>query len=118
MTMNDTTLSVQFTIALISTYALQWLKETKFFPWLTTETQALNRAVSLVIAFLASAGILVGFDHTAGVLTISGLTAANLLHAASRFVQQWAMQQAAYKGLVMPPRPGTTPPSNSQETKQ
>ena len=104
--MQDTALGDQFALALISTYALQWLKQSKFFPWLTVETQTLNRLVGAAIAFLSSVVILVSFDHVAGVLTVSGLTVANLLHAGARFLQQWAFQQAAYKGLVAPPMPG------------
>ncbi len=104
--MQDTALGNQFALALISTYALQWLKQSKLFPWLTVETQTLNRLVGAAIAFLSSVGILVSFDHVAGVLTVSGLTVANLLHAGARFLQQWAFQQAAYKGLVAPPMPG------------
>ena len=124
--MQDTALGNQFALALISTYALQWLKQSKLFPWLTVETQTLNRLVGAAIAFLSSVGILVSFDHVAGVLTVSGLTVANLLHAGARFLQQWAFQQAAYKGLVAPPMPGAMqagaekhpPVITVEETKQ
>ena len=124
--MQDTALGNQFALALISTYALQWLKQSKLFPWMTVETQTLNRLVGAAIAFLSSVGILVSFDHVAGVLTVSGLTVANLLHAGARFLQQWAFQQAAYKGLVAPPMPGAMqagaekhpPVITVEETKQ
>jgi len=104
--MNETALSAQITVAVVSTYALQLLKQSRFFPWLTVESQTLNRIAGSVIAFLTSVGILVTFNHAAGILTISGLTVANLLHAGSHFVEQWAMQQVAYKGIVAPPMPG------------
>lgn len=104
--MNDIALSEQIPLAVISTYALQWLKQTRFFPWLTVESQTFNRIAGVVIAFFGSVGVLTSFDHTAGVLTISGLTLANLTHASARFIQQWAMQQASYKMIVAPPMPG------------
>jgi hypothetical protein len=102
----DTALSDQIPLALISTYALQWLKASKFFPWLTMETQTLNRIVGIAIAFLTSVGVLVSFDHVAGVLTVTGLTLANLGHAVIRFGQQWTFQQASYRLVVAPAMPG------------
>lgn len=98
--MNDIALSNQIPLALLSAYGLQWLKGSRFFPWITAETQTLNRWAGAVVAFCASVGVLVSFDHATGVLTISGLTAVNLGHVAWRFAQQWLLQQAAYKGVV------------------
>jgi hypothetical protein len=103
---SDIALNEQIPLAVISTYVLQWLKQSKLFPWLTVETQTLNRWAGIAIAFLSSVGVLVTFDHAAGVLTISGLTAANLLHVAARITQQWVMQQVAYRTVVAPPLPG------------
>jgi hypothetical protein len=102
--MQDPALSAQITVAVVSTYALQLLKQSKFFPWLTVETQTLNRVAGSLIALLTSVGILVTFS--AGTLMITGLTPINLLHAAAHFVQQWVMQQVAYKTVVSPPMPG------------
>jgi hypothetical protein len=104
--MTDTALSDQIPLALLSTYALQFVKNSRWFPWLTVESQKLNRIAGVVIAFATSLGILMNFDHAAGILTISGLTGANLLHAGARFIQQYAFQQVAYKTVVAPPLPG------------
>lgn len=98
--MVDTVLSQQIPLAVISTYLIEWLKTTKYFPFLSKETEKLNRYAGVIIAALSSVGILVTFDHTAGILTISGLTAINLLHVAGRFIQQWTLQQVAYKTVV------------------
>lgn len=102
--MQDPALSAQITVAVVSTYALQLLKQSKFFPWLTVETQTLNRIAGSIIALLTSVGILVTFS--AGTLMITGLTPINLAHAAAHFIQQWVMQQVAYKTVVAPPMPG------------
>jgi hypothetical protein len=104
--MLDTALTEQTTIAVITTYVFQWLKKSRWFPFLTVETQKFNRVLGVAVAFAASIGVVATFDHTAGVLTITGLTVAGLLHGGARFVQQWAFQQAAYKTLVAPPMPG------------
>ena len=104
--MLDTALSEQIPIAVISTLVLQWLKKSRWFPWLTVESQKLNRIAGVVIAFAASIGVVATFDHTAGVLTITGLTLAGLGHGIARFIQQWSYQQAAYRTVVAPPLPG------------
>ena len=104
--MNDTALTGQATIAILVPIVFQWIKTRKWFPWITTETQKLNRIVGIAVAFCASIGVVVGFDRTAGVLTITGLTAAGLMHGGVRFIQQWAFQQASYKLIVAPPMPG------------
>jgi hypothetical protein len=104
--MLDTALTEQITLAVIATYALQIIKKSKWFPWLTVESQKLNYIVGVVVAFGASVGVVATFDHTAGVLTITGLTWAGLGHGAARFIQQWVFQQVAYKNLIAPPMPG------------
>lgn len=104
--MLDTALTEQVTLAVITTYAIQLVKKSKWFPWLTVETQKANRIVGVIVAFGASIGVVATFDHTAGVLTITGLTLAGLGHGLARFVQQWVFQQVAYKTVVAPPMPG------------
>jgi hypothetical protein len=104
--MNDTALTGQFTIAILVPIVFQWIKIRKWFPWITVETQKLNRVVGVAVAFAASIGVVVGFDRTAGVLTVTGLTLAGLSHGVWRFVQQWAFQQASYKLIIAPPMPG------------
>jgi hypothetical protein len=104
--MLDTALTEQLTLAVITTYVFQALKKSRWFPWLTVESQKLNRAAGIVVAFGASIGVVATFDHTAGVLTVTGLTLSGLGHGLARFVQQWVFQQAAYKTLIAPPMPG------------
>jgi hypothetical protein len=104
--MLDTALTEQITLAAITTYAFQLLKKSRWFPWLTVETQKLNYIFGVVVAFGASIGVVATFDHTAGVLTVTGLTLAGLGHGLARFVQQWVFQQIGYKTLIAPPMPG------------
>jgi hypothetical protein len=104
--MLDTALTEQITIAVITTYVFQLIKKSRWFPWITVETQTVNRTIGVVVAFGASIGVVATFDHTAGVLTITGLTIAGIGHGVARFIQQWALQQIAYKNLIAPPMPG------------
>jgi hypothetical protein len=113
----DSELGTQASLAVLVSFAMQRLKASKYFPWLSGETERLNRVVALVIAFLSGFGIFVVWDHH-GTLTISGLTAANLFHAATHGIEQWAFQQTAYRTVIAPPLPGALqPPLSDSKNK-
>jgi hypothetical protein len=110
-------LGTQATVAVLVSFAIQRLKASKYFPWLSGETEKLNRFVSIAIAALSGFGIFIVWDHQ-GILTISGLTAANLFHAATHGIQQWAFQQTAYRTVIAPPMPGALqPPLSDSKNK-
>jgi hypothetical protein len=109
-----TELGSQATLAVLVSFALQWLKNSKYFPWITVETQQLNRLLSVLIAFVSGFGIYATWGQ--GTLSISGLTAANLFHAGTHAVQQLAFQHAAYRVLIAPPMPGAMQPAPPKET--
>ena len=90
----------QLTAAYATSAVLQWLKGKPWFPFANANTAALNRATSMVLALIAAIGLHYTFDAESGVLTISGLTAANILHTVWAWVQQYALTQASYKGLI------------------
>jgi len=97
-------LGAQASIAILVSFGIQWVKKSRFFPWLTVETQAVNRWVSIVAAFCAGIGIYATWNQ--GTLTVTGLTGINVYHALMRGVEQWAFQTTAYRGLIAPPQPG------------
>lgn len=90
----------QLTSSAMVIYALQMIKKSSWFPWLTAETKTLNRVVGFLGAGLTAVGIHFAFDVQAGVFVISGLTAAGLLHGAWHWAQQYALQQLAYDAAV------------------
>src|SRR5437762_14260453 len=94
--------STQVMLALATAYALQWLKARTWFPWLTFESEKLNRAASIAIACLSGFGIFVTFDHVAGILTVTGLTAVNLGHALTHAGGQFLLQHSAYRAVIAP----------------
>lgn len=96
---NDS-LTSSATVGIISAYAIQWIKKSKSIPWVNEHTQSLNRFLSGMIAFASAAGIYLTWNHAAGTLTITGLTAANAFHFLTHGIEQWAIQQMAYKGVV------------------
>ena len=84
-------------LAVVIPFMLQAMKNASWFPWLTRHTSQLNFAVGIVAATAATFGIHATWDaSTGGTITIPGLM--GLWQA---FVQ-WAAQQTAYKGLVVP----------------
>ena len=97
-------LGAQASIAIIVSFGLQWLKKSKYFPWITTQTEHVNRWVSIGAAFFTGVGIFASWDH--GTLTISGLTAGHIFHALTRGVEQWAFQSTVYRSVIAPPQSG------------
>jgi hypothetical protein len=92
----------QAVISYIVVAFIQWLKRAEFFPWLTIDTEKLNRAVGAFLALVTSAGILWTFDKDAGTLMISGLTYANGVTFLTHFVGQFVGQQYIFKTAFKP----------------
>lgn len=92
-------LLTQFTWASVVVYGLQYLKASSWFPWLTTRTKGLNRLAAIAGASLTAVGIAWHYDPV-GTLTITGVTAANLLHGVWHIAQQVAMQQVIFDGTA------------------
>ena len=97
-------LGAQASIAILVSFIMQWVKKSRFFPWLTVETEKLNYWMSVIIAFLTGIGIFVTWNQ--GTLIISGLTSSNIYHALVRGLEQWAFQTTAYRALIAPPPAG------------
>ena len=104
-------LANQATLAAISVYLIQKLKSWARLPLVSETTDRLNRALSLILATLSAAGILVvanwtGFETGTFTLTVTGLTAANITAFAWTMVKSLAMQEVfyrVYKGSKVPP---------------
>jgi hypothetical protein len=109
-----TELSTQATIAVFVSFAIQWLKKSSWFPFLTVETEKFNRWVSVIVAALSGFGIYATW--ASGTLSVTGVTAANVLHALTHGVQQFALQHAAYRTLIAPPLPGAVQAQQREQT--
>lgn len=76
---------------------LQAVKNSELFPWISRATGKLNFWIGIAAAVASTAGIHGHYDMSAGgSVTIPGL------HVIFQSVVQWASQQAAYKGLIVP----------------
>jgi hypothetical protein len=90
----------QLTASAMVVWILQQLKKAKTIPWVSVETDKLNRWLAVLGAALASIGIHYTFDHTAGVLTITGLTLTGILTGTWHWFQSYVVQEALYRATV------------------
>src|SRR5690242_19307330 len=100
MDMTDTAFGHQTGIAFASVYAIQLLKRSNLFPWLRTDTDTLNRVVSVVVAFATAAGIkfaMNGTFATGETITIQVPSLAVVLDTLVHFATQFGMQETIYR---------------------
>jgi hypothetical protein len=106
-------LSHHFGLSVAIVHILQTLKKSKLCPWLSADSDKINRVVAGVLAFVSSAGIsFSGNLWTGGTITVPSLQV--MMHGMVEFATQLGMQQMYYKGAVKPKRsvaslPGNTP---------
>lgn len=103
MTADSTTTGLLVNQAMISAmiaYGIEFLKKTKYFPWITAESAKLNRGLAVAVTGLAAAGI--HMTYAGGILTITGLTWWSLAHGLWDWVRSFLVTQVAYDGLIAP----------------
>ena len=98
----DTTalLAHQGVWALFASLVIEYLKNSKWMPLITNETAKLNRILAVAASGLAAAGVHSAFDHTTGVLTITGLTVAGISTGVREWVRTWIIQEIGYQNLI------------------
>ena len=88
-------------VAFATVFLLDYLKRASWFPWISNETETLNRALSLIVAFCTAAGLKIassGTTHGPGSLTIAWGSSLWVVlgHAGSQFLAQ----EGAHKFLA------------------
>ena len=101
MSVND--LLSTLTASTLTVSIIQWLKATKWIPFIDQHTAGINRVLSWFAAFLTGTGIHWTFNHDAGVLTITGLSLGVIIHTATITSKQYAVQWLIYRGIVKEP---------------
>ncbi len=91
------------TASTLTVSIIQWLKTSKWLPFVNQHSAGLNRTLGWLSAFATGAGIHWTFNHDAGVLTITGLSAGIIIHTATITAKQYAVQWLIYKGIVKEP---------------
>ncbi len=95
--MDNNLLQTQIGSGFLVVWLIQRAKAAGWLPFITQQTAGLNRFLSAVAATLATVGITVHYDPTGGVLTLSGLTLANLIPFLSTLLSQGAIQELLYQ---------------------
>lgn len=98
--MNEQELIWSAVIAWMSAKGIEALKVLPFFPWLTANTERINRWVARLVAFCATLGIHSTFDRESGRLIIDGLTYSGVFIAVGEYAKQYMMQEVAYKKFI------------------
>lgn len=109
--MYETTLGDQLVIAVVAAWAIEQLKQSKYFPFITQETSKLNRAVAALLSALGTVGILVGHTwspqtHTL-TITISGLSLGSVLTFAWRTFGEYIYMKIFYHAALKPSVPAS-----------
>jgi len=98
--MDVSLLTNQVVVSSIIVALLQHVKKASWFPWLTAETEKLNRVVAVLLSFLAAVGVHASFtNHT---LTITGLSLVSILTLGWNWIVSFVIQQGIFKATVGP----------------
>jgi hypothetical protein len=94
-------ISTQLGAAALLSFALSWLKQSRLFPWISNETDKLNRVLMIVGAGLAAVGITVRCDWASHSCMVSGLD----YHTMANGVWVWFQQVAITHGWYRTTKP-------------
>lgn len=92
-------LANQLGLAAVLPILLNWMKNSRLpmFSWINENTGLVSRAFSIVFAALTTVGI--AFTYSDGSLTITGLTPWAILNFVWQVIQQFSMQEVAYRAI-------------------
>jgi len=97
----------------ITVAAIQWLKNSKYFPWITKEKIVLLRFISAFGAVLASVGISYVWSPETHTLVINGLTLGAAFTATWVFIKQCVINEMVWK--MTKPVTAPLPPAEVKE---
>jgi hypothetical protein len=92
----------QLTISAVVVMIVQWLKNTKWVPFMQAHTDTLNRVVAWGAAAGTALGMHLAYDSASHTLTISGLALATIAHGGWDWIKSIAVQELIYKGVLKP----------------
>ena len=98
-------LATSLTAGGITVAAIQWLKNSKYFPWITKEKVVLLRFISGFCAAATSVGIHSVWTSDTHTLVISGITVTAVATAAWVFLKQCVMNEMIWRAT----KPVTSP---------
>lgn len=95
-------LTTHLTTGAMIVYILEWLKRSRWFPWISDHQKTLQRVLSAGAAVVVAVGINWNYDPAmeGGTLVIHGLNAQTVLAAVYEFLKQFMAQQVIYDTIV------------------
>lgn len=92
------------TVSALSVAAIQYLKKSSWFPWLSDESSNLAlRVTSVFTALGAAVGIHFIYSASEGTLTVTGLTMAAILPAGWAWLKQLVWNELVFQAAVKAP---------------
>jgi hypothetical protein len=109
----DTTINAvatQVTVSGIVVAAIQYLKSSKLFPWITAKTATLNRILSMAAAVATSVGVHITWNHGSlpgsYMVAVTGMTIMGILTGAFDVLKSLVFQEIIYRSTkTVPPVP-------------
>lgn len=86
-----------FTTSAITVGILNWIKHSKYFPWITREKTTLLRVLSIAASLATGVGIQHVWNSTDHSLLISGLTGTNIAAFAWAVVKQFTANETIFQ---------------------
>ena len=106
-------LSTQITLSALSVFIIQKLKSSSWAPWFSQQSDKLNKAVSVALAFLTAVGIHVAWSHGAlpgsYMIQISGLTLLGVGAGLWAVTKSIVFNEIIYRTTVKSQAPGGPP---------
>lgn len=106
----ENVLATQVTAGAVIAYFVNYLKGSKYFPWITEETKVVSRFISAVLAAGTAVGVHTVWSPESHTLTITGLTAVGIAGALWAFSKQYAIQHLTSKVMYPNGTNGTRVP--------
>lgn len=97
--MNELVLD-QVTAAGLIVMFIQWLKNTKWIPWINNHTALATRLISWSAALATATGVHYMFDQEAGTLLFTGLSLTTIMAALWHWISSIVAQELIYRGVV------------------
>lgn len=83
-------------------FLLQLLKQSPWFPWITTESEKLNRTLAIVGSGLATLGIHIACSQTDHACTLTWASGMAVLSGLWHWAVQFAVTHGWYKAVNKP----------------
>lgn len=88
----------QVTLSTVVVVVMEWLKKASWFPWLTVQSEKVNKLIAIFLAAITAIGIHYTYDASTATLTLTGISLAALGHGLWHWLQSYAVQETVYKG--------------------